>query len=198
MSCSGGYRRYSFDRLAGPVGKVPGWMRKMVPFLTKGMKDPYHQAWQALQKTDLVQRHLAWSRLSLESTLEELAGEKLLYEMEQSKVEESLERLFESAEPYGFDNFNLMLYLDMKTWLPDDLLNKVDRMSMAASLEARVPYLDHRLVEFAFGLPSGVKLRNGEGKFILKKTAKNTCPRKSSTGKRRVLPCPWGPGSEKN
>ena len=63
------------------------------------MKDPYHQAWQALQKSDLVQRHLAWSRLSLESTLEELAGEKLLYEMEQSKVEESLERFLNQPSP---------------------------------------------------------------------------------------------------
>jgi asparagine synthase (glutamine-hydrolysing) len=189
----GGYRRYSFDRLAGTVGKVPGWIRKMVPFMTKGLKDPYHQAWQALQKSDLVQRHLAWSRLSLESTLEELAGEKLLYEMEQSKVEESLERLFENAEPYGFDNFNLMLYLDLKTWLPDDLLNKVDRMSMAASLEARVPYLDHRLVEFAFGLPSGVKLRQGEGKYILKQAAQKYLPKEIIYRQKKGFAVPLGP-----
>jgi asparagine synthase (glutamine-hydrolysing) len=189
----GGYRRYSFDRLAGTVGMVPGWLRKMVPFMTKGMKDPYQQAWQALQKSDLVQRHLAWSRLSLESTLEELAGEKLLYEMEHSKVEESLELLFEKAETYGFDNFNLMLYLDLKTWLPDDLLNKVDRMSMAASLEARVPYLDHRLVEFAFGLPSGVKLRQGEGKYILKKAAQKYLPKEIIYRQKKGFAVPLGP-----
>jgi asparagine synthase (glutamine-hydrolysing) len=189
----GGYRRYSFDKLSGTVGMAPSWLKSLVPVLGRGMKDPYHQAWQALQKSDLVQRHLAWSRLSLESTLEELAGEKLLYEMEQSKVEDCLERLFESAEPYGFDNFNLMLYLDLKTWLPDDLLNKVDRMSMAASLEARVPYLDHRLVEFAFGLPSGVKLRQGEGKYILKKAAEKYLPKEIIYRQKKGFAVPLGP-----
>ena len=172
----GGYRRYSFDQLAGKVQSTPGWLRSMVPFLTSRMKDPYQQAWSALTKSDLVKRHMAWSRLCLEETLQGLAGEKLLYEMEHSKVEESLERIFEGAEPYGFDNLNLMLYMDLKTWLPDDLLCKVDRMSMAASLEARVPYLDHRLVEFAFNLPSSMKLRGSTGKYVLKKAAEKYLP----------------------
>lgn len=172
----GGYRRYSFDQLSGRVKLVPGWMKALVPFITRRMKDPYQQAWHALNKEDLVKRHMAWSRLCLEETLEGLAGEKLLYEMEHSKVEESLERIFEGAEPYGFDNLNLMLYMDLKTWLPDDLLGKVDRMSMAASLEARVPYLDHRLVEFAFSLPSSMKLRGNTGKYILKKAAAKYLP----------------------
>lgn len=173
----GGYRRYSYDQLSGRVKLVPGWMKAMVPFITNRMKDPYRQAWHALNKEDLVKRHMAWSRLCLEETLQGLAGEKLLYEMEHSKVEESLEKIFEGAESYGFDNLNLMLYMDLKTWLPDDLLNKVDRMSMAASLEARVPYLDHRLVEFAFGLPSSMKLRGSTGKYILKKAAAKYLPK---------------------
>jgi asparagine synthase (glutamine-hydrolysing) len=172
----GGYRRYSFDQLAGTVHAAPGWMRKMGSLFTGHMPDPYHQAWQALNKEDLVKRHMAWSRLCLEETLQGLAGEKLLYEMEHSKVEESLERIFEGAEPYGFDNLNVMLYMDLKTWLPDDLLNKVDRMSMAASLEARVPYLDHRIVEFAFSLPSSMKLNGNTGKYILKKAAEKYIP----------------------
>ena len=172
----GGYRRYSFDQLSGQVKLVPGWLKALVPFVTNRMKDPYKQAWQALNKEDLVKRHMAWSRLCLEETLQRLAGEKLLYEMEHSKVEESLEKIFEGAESYGFDNLNLMLYMDLKTWLPDDLLGKVDRMSMAASLEARVPYLDHRLVEFAFSLPSSMKLRGNTGKYILKRAAAKYLP----------------------
>src|SRR6185295_14713172 len=189
----GGYRRYSFDQLSGRVKDMPGWMKKIVPFFTGRMKDPYQQAWQALNKEDLVKRHMAWSRLCLEETLQGLAGEKLLYEMEHSKVEESLERIFEGAEPYGFDNLNLMLYMDLKTWLPDDLLSKVDRMSMAASLEARVPYLDHRLVEFAATLPSSMKIKGGTGKYILKKAAQKYLPTDIINRQKKGFAVPLGP-----
>src|SRR5208283_1927411 len=59
----GGYRRYSYDQLSGRVKLIPGWLKAMVPFITRRMKDPYQQAWHALNKEDLVKRHLAWSRL---------------------------------------------------------------------------------------------------------------------------------------
>ncbi|MDE2196486.1 MAG: amidotransferase 1, exosortase A system-associated, partial [Gammaproteobacteria bacterium] len=71
----------------------------------------------------------------------------------------------------------LAQYLDFKTYLPGDILTKVDRASMAHSLEVRVPLLDHRLVEWASGLPPGLKLRGGQGKFILKKTLEPDLPR---------------------
>ena len=67
------------------------------------------------------------------------------------------------------DPLSLIQYLDMKTYLPGDILTKVDRASMAHALEVRVPLLDHQFVEWVSGLPSGSKLRNGEGKHIFKK-----------------------------
>jgi asparagine synthase (glutamine-hydrolysing) len=62
-----------------------------------------------------------------------------------------------------------MMEYDLKTYLPNDILTKVDRMSMMNSLEAREPLLDHRLVEFAAKVPSGLKIRDGVAKYILKK-----------------------------
>jgi len=68
-----------------------------------------------------------------------------------------------------FSGINQDLYLDLKTYLADDIMVKVDRMTMAASLEARAPLLDCRLAEFAFSLPADWKVRNGTGKWFFKK-----------------------------
>ena len=67
-------------------------------------------------------------------------------------------------------------YADLKFWLPGDILTKVDRTSMAVSLEAREPLLDHRLIEFAASLPENLRIRGGEGKWLLKKTMRRYLP----------------------
>jgi asparagine synthase (glutamine-hydrolysing) len=67
-------------------------------------------------------------------------------------------------------------YVDMKTYLVDDILTKVDRASMAVSLEVRSPLLDHKLMELIARIPSGLKLRNGEGKYIFKRSLRKHVP----------------------
>jgi asparagine synthase (glutamine-hydrolysing) len=85
-----------------------------------------------------------------------------------------IEGLF--AYSRDWDPLSRMLHFDTKTWLVDDLLIKADRMSMATSIELRVPFLDHRLVEHAASLPSDFKIRRGDTKFILKRCLAGQLP----------------------
>jgi len=77
----------------------------------------------------------------------------------------------------GCDPLSRKQYLDIKTYLPGDILTKVDRMSMLVSLEARTPILDHKVVEFAATLPTEMKIRGKTQKYILKKLAEKLLPR---------------------
>ena len=75
------------------------------------------------------------------------------------------------------DGLDRAQYADIKHWLPGDILTKVDRTSMAVSLEAREPLLDHRLLEFCATLPPSMRLRRGEGKWLMKRSLERHLPR---------------------
>lgn len=80
------------------------------------------------------------------------------------------------ADAPAGDALSRAQYADLKIWLPGDILTKVDRTSMAVSLEAREPLLDHRLVEFAARLPAGMRLRGGSGKWLMKRALSRYLP----------------------
>lgn len=100
--------------------------------------------------------------------------------------------LFRQVEQHSSNQhlLNQMLYVDTKTWLPDDLLIKADRMTMANSLELRVPLLDHLVLEFAAGLPAHFKVKGWTTKRILKEAFRERIPREVIERRKTGLPVP--------
>ncbi|HKR27799.1 MAG TPA: asparagine synthase (glutamine-hydrolyzing) [Acidobacteriaceae bacterium] len=95
------------------------------------------------------------------------------------------------AQVRGQGTLNSMLYIDTKTWLPDDLLIKADKMTMANSVELRVPLLDHKVLEFAASLPPKRKLSGKTTKYILKKTLSRQIPAAIRNRKKTGFPVPY-------
>jgi asparagine synthase (glutamine-hydrolysing) len=88
------------------------------------------------------------------------------------------------------DDIAQMQYLDFHTWLSGDILTKADRMTMAHSLELRVPFLDHHLVEFAATIPHHLKISEGMTKYILRQAARDWLPPEVATRPKRGFPVP--------
>jgi len=95
------------------------------------------------------------------------------------------------AHVQGQNPLNAMLYIDTKSWLPDDLLIKADKMSMANSLELRVPLLDHKVLEFAASLPPHLKVHGFTTKYLAKKALGSRIPRPILNRPKVGFPVPY-------
>jgi asparagine synthase (glutamine-hydrolysing) len=89
------------------------------------------------------------------------------------------------------DILNKMLYVDTKTWLPDDLLIKADKITMANSVELRVPLLDHKVLEFAASLPTSYKVHGLTTKYIAKMALSKRVPREILDRRKTGFPVPY-------
>jgi asparagine synthase (glutamine-hydrolysing) len=119
----------------------------------------------------------------------ELYSSDFVSSIDREYTVEPVRRLFSKIEKQGV--LDQMLYIDTKTWLPDDLLVKADKMTMANSLELRVPLLDHRLLEFAASLPANFKLKGFTLKYIWKKALSKRVPAKILKRKKAGFPVPY-------
>ena len=202
-----GYIRYFAMKAARLYDNVPGPLRKALQagaeFLPE--KDaPFSTLWKAKRFlrsgifTDLPQRHLKMICYFSEEDKKGLYTPAMLAAMGEKSVRERPDAVNYLAAPFERgskeDFVNRMLYVDFATYLPEDLMVKMDIASMANSLEARSPFLDHELVELAFRLPGDWKLKGLRGhKWILKRAFADKLPQNIKKRPKMGFGIPIGP-----
>jgi asparagine synthase (glutamine-hydrolysing) len=159
----GGYPKYAYDRFAWLVGLLPQHMVKAGCRVLPGSMRKIGIALTSLSERTVADRWAHW--------------------FSPFSVDEKM-KMLSHAEDFGNPSSNMcpsdrkielldrMLYVDCKMWLPENLLTRGDRMTMAASVEGRVPFLDHEFVEFAFSLPRDVKIKGFNRKRLIKDIAR--------------------------
>ena len=155
------------------AGGLPSRWHKLAPDLLRRLGAGEELFWSGALVFDEVHKRNLFTRGATER-LAEFDGFREYGLSSYGVVRHDLDRLL--AERPGADQLERMIYLELKLRLPELLLMRVDKMTMATSVEARVPFLDHKLVEFAMSLPRNLKLRNGVTKYILKQALGGQIP----------------------
>lgn len=194
----GGYERYQAMLISENLQKLPIYLRNMISGLagilpdSVNQKDTLRRLKRFLGSAGLPagERYLRWAGILGEVRPDELYSDEFLKETRSSGPLAILEPYLN--RPGKPDLLDRLLLADTSTYLPDDLLVKVDIASMANSLEARSPFLDHKLIEFAAKLPSDFKIRRGSKKYILRKAVKGLLPEENIRRRKMGFGMPVG------
>ena len=173
-----GYARHRVERAElgarrwlGPIGHAAGRVAQLVPLSVKGARSLRHLA---LSPADACAHKHAYGQF-------ESHARSALYSADFADSVRGADPFTGFRRAYAAcrsrDPLDRALYVDVKTYLVDDIMTKVDKMSMAVSLESREPLLDHKLLEFAATVPSGLKLKNGRGKHLLRRLLERRIPK---------------------
>jgi asparagine synthase (glutamine-hydrolysing) len=172
-----GYTRYAIDQQRSAFANVPGVVRKglmrplsaRLPHGALGRNFIYNVSLDPIDRyLDSVSIFTRLNKKSLYTTQfrEQLASENFVAEMFADLA----------AKVHTGSPVDPLLYIDSKTYLPGDIMTKVDRMSMAVSLEARAPLLDHKLIDFVTKIPASLKLKGNQTKHIMKRAVTGLVP----------------------
>lgn len=185
-----GYARYSGERLSPFFRRSPAAAKNLALAISArvpGLRRP-KLALYALCNSDEASRMANWFPLFNQ----DMKASLLSREFARSLGQDSSNEIFaeQLAKTDATAPINRMLYVDTKLWLADFLLLRGDKMSMANSLEARVPLLDHKLVEFAASLPPHLKLKRLTHKYLLKQVSRKLLPKQVIDRKKQGFPIP--------
>jgi asparagine synthase (glutamine-hydrolysing) len=194
-----GYERYFAMRLAEKYHKIPGALRKnlienavnLIP-ISDFKRSRARDLKRFVKAASLpkVERYFRWVSCLSPETKKNIYSKQFMAEVSASETSDFLGFWF--AKTNGSGIVDATMFVDQMTYLPNDLLVKVDIASMAVSLEARSPFLDHKLIEFAASLPESIKLNGAETKTLLKKVASRLVPREVLYRKKMGFGVPFG------
>ena len=186
----GGYPIYRFMQMIEFYQKAPQIFRKkcvepLAGLFLKRIKEGKYLNWMRLP---LHERYLGNGSYFNSTMKDKLYTQDFKKRFSADNVSAMVNKYYErvrSRDPIG-----QMLYLDTKTWLVEDLLIKADKMTMASGIELRVPFLDHKLVEYAATIPSWMKVNKLNSKYIFKSYAKKFVPKEIVFRKKQGFPVP--------
>lgn len=194
-----GYERYAAMRIAEAYHKLPAALRKtfierafeLMP-APENSRHRLRRAKRFMEAASLpkVERYLRWVSAFDTDDKRELYTNDFLHRTDASSGAECLAPWFAKANGAGIVDATLLT--DMMTYLPNDLLVKVDIASMAVSLEARSPFLDHKVIEFAASLPEKYKLRGLTTKYLLKRVLEKLLPAENLNRRKMGFGVPIG------
>jgi len=179
---------YATHRAGGPARRyrrLPAWLRKgVIKPLTLclpeigGKYSLREKAGRFVMgaENDQFRRHAAWRTVFDRRLKRKIYTEDFWRQTKDFDTLEMYAEPLRRAHQAGCDELDCMLYADLSFYLPNDMLVKVDRMSMAHGLEVRVPFLDAELVEFCWRLPAEMKLRGKTGKYVLRRAIADRYP----------------------
>src|SRR2546423_1513914 len=197
--CFAGYERYAAMNLAQRYADLPGKLRdglisNVVAALPgfDARQNPLRKVKRFIAAASLppVERYFRWISAFDEAGKKDLYSESFRHETANFRATSILEPWFAKANGAGI--IDAALLTDTMTYLPNDLLVKMDIASMAVSLEARSPFLDHHLMEFAASLPENLKLRGLKTKYLLKRVLKRLVPQENLTRRKMGFGVPIG------
>ncbi len=190
----GGYRRYLGSHYAERLRTLPQWLRRGAAFAAERLPADRHSG--VLNTLRLAKGFLASADLSdderYRSYLQVLNRQTVASLMLQPVASAADPLTLAFAGAGSQDALNRMFAVDAETQLPDDLLLLTDKMSMAVSLECRVPLLDHELVQLAAAMPASIKVRGGRLKHVMKESLADLLPRDILDRKKRGFGTPMG------
>ena len=194
--CFAGYERYAAMNLARTYASIPG--KRLIGSATEALPAPRSrgnpigkaQRFIAAASLPPIERYLRWISSFDEAAKQKLYTDDFRAQTARFRTVSFLEPWFASVNGGGI--VDAALLSDTMTYLPNDLLVKMDIASMSVSLEARSPFLDHHLMEFAASLPEKMKLRRLTTKYILKKVLKEFVPGQNLTRRKMGFGVPIG------